>query len=759
MSEFTAQQFATARAAAWQQNGEGLLTQEAASEWVQRYGLVLFAPKPQIAAPAPTFVEAVLGKATAAPSVDEVAQGRAMLARLVGGGEAVPLNLLGAVSDLPDYVASAKMFSFVFTLRGDKNWKQAPATAGAGKVSQLALGAYELLAGRGTMSTAELVHELGREVTEAAVLRALCELWGQLRMLQLGAGQWETAAKRWTKQIKAGTNAGQPTALSALISLYLAQAIAASEDEVEAFMSPLAARSRIREVVRALTGARELESVVLEGKTLLHVAGELPEFVVPVEIVPVEEALAVAGVRTAAGDAAETELELARAAEDAAAEVAVETPVVAATQPRIRKFAPTGVRQERERRPFNRGEKRPSFDKPWEEEKRPAAAADGGEVKTPRFLKKEDGGWVPARKFGEKPRFGGKTFGDRPPRKAFGDGEGRPERKSFGDRPPRKPFGDRPKFGDKLSFGDRPPRKTFGESEGRPPRKSFGDRPKFGDKPKFGDRPPRKTFGEGEGRPPRKSFGDRAKFGGKPFGDRPSRKPFGDRPKFGDKPSFGDRPPRKTFGEGEGRPPRKSFGDRPKFGDKPSFGDRPPRKSFGDGPRFGAKPIGDRSPRKSFGDKPFGDRPRKSFGDKPKFGERPARKAFGDRPPRKSFGDSEGFKPRRKLEDGGERKPFRKFDAPEGAAATGEGGEKSFKRPFKAGGKSFGKPGGFKKSFGDKPGGFKKSFGDKPGGFKKKFGDKPAGKFGGKKFGDKKFGGKPAGKFGGPKGPRKSEGA
>ena len=42
-------------------------------------------------------------------------------------------------------------------------------------------------------------------------------------------------------------------------------------------MSPLAARSRIREVVQALTGARgSWRAVVLEGKTLLHVAGELP---------------------------------------------------------------------------------------------------------------------------------------------------------------------------------------------------------------------------------------------------------------------------------------------------------------------------------------------------------------------------------------------------------------------------------------------------------------------------------------------------
>ena len=80
---------------------------------------------------------------------------------------------------------------------------------------------------------------------------------------------WELTTRRFTKQIKAGANAGQPTALSALISLYLAQVFAATEEEIATFLSPLTARSRVREVLHALVGARQLETVVLEGKTLL----------------------------------------------------------------------------------------------------------------------------------------------------------------------------------------------------------------------------------------------------------------------------------------------------------------------------------------------------------------------------------------------------------------------------------------------------------------------------------------------------------
>src|SRR6202000_3176442 len=80
------------------------------------------------------------------------------------------------------------------------------------------------------------------------------------------------------KAIKAGTNAGQPKAMSALLSLYLSQAIGATEEEVAGFLSPLTARSRVREIVHALTAGRQLDATVVDGKTLLHVSGSLPEF-------------------------------------------------------------------------------------------------------------------------------------------------------------------------------------------------------------------------------------------------------------------------------------------------------------------------------------------------------------------------------------------------------------------------------------------------------------------------------------------------
>ncbi len=125
---------------------------------------------------------------------------------------------------MPDFVASASVFSYIFTLRGNKAWKQSPVTSGAVKVSPLALAAYELLAAKVTLSAYDLTTQLGKEVTEAAVLA------GADGALVAAAGDSGAAAgwvgdvvgagsARFTKQIKAGANAGQPSALSALISL------------------------------------------------------------------------------------------------------------------------------------------------------------------------------------------------------------------------------------------------------------------------------------------------------------------------------------------------------------------------------------------------------------------------------------------------------------------------------------------------------------------------------------------------------------
>ncbi len=680
-----------------------ILTQSGAREFLNRAGLLLFAAKPQFSGvPAPTFVEATLGAANANPSLSASGTARTLLARLVADGSAVPLNLLGlpaTTAEAPDFIVSAAAFPFIFTLRGDKAWKQPPSTSGPTKVSPLAANTFTLLLENGPKSAYALTSDLGKEVTEAAVLRALSELWQQLRVIPVPQPGnkptiWEPITTRFTKQIKTGANAGQPTALSTFISLYLGLSILATEDEIETFLSPLAPRSRVRDVLHALSGARQLETITIEGKHHLHVAGDLPFF------------------------------ETAKPTHDPS-----EIPVLAEDGSRIKKFVPkprklgTGsadrpkpFRAPSDRaRPDSRSDRRPSrsagdsarptFNKPWDEEKRArtdrAAAApqadsnpeyqdidlDAGSRPEPArrasFVGRPGFGNKPA--FGRKPGFGGKPgFGDRP--------------RVSGGRPAfnrDRPSGERPAFTRDRPAGDRPAFSRDRPSMDRAPREGGSDR--------FQPRDSRRDFtphsAAGDSRPPRH-------FGNKPgFGSRPSfpRKPFDAERSAGDRERRPFRRDPAPTGDGS-RPPRRSFDSSPRSGGSDS---RPP---FTPKPRFSR----DRDAEGSSGGPPFRkfDAPRTPRPPRGGESSRPARGGFSsDRPTPRSGGFSgprsfsarpsprrerEGSAPRREgftPREGGSFPPRREG----GFAGKREGGfagKKSFSaRPASGGpGKPFKKP-------------------------------------------------------------------
>ena len=714
--EFNAEQLTAARAKVWHQTGEPLLTLDAIREWLATAGLVLFTPRSlQLPTPAPSFVEATLGSANVGPTPSQIEAARSLLVRLVSEGNALPLNLLGIPGELPDFVVSAQVFSYIFTMRGDKAWKLPPSTTGAVKVSPLGLRVYEVLTERGALTAAELAQELGREVTEGAILRTLNELWSLLRVIPLpqqgeASTLWELTTRRFTKAIKAGINAGQPKALSALISLYLAQSLLATEDEVETFLSPLAARSRIREVLHALTSSRQLETIVLEGKSLLHIPGTLPEFPAIEKPEPTEEELAAAATAAAS---LEGEGRIKRFTPSADRKPRSDFKGKPArsfgAKPSFGSKPGFGAKPDRERRPFRRdaaspaGDK-PSFTRPWTEDRKPRAPRAEGDSAAPKrpYVRREGaapGGFAkregfsdrgPARKsFGDKPAFrkSGEGFAAKP-RFAAKDGERKPyvrrEESASGDRPKRT-YGDKPAGRDSFAKFRKPEsgdRKPFRRDEGDAPRAAFKPRP-------TGDRPFSKpSFDRGASRP----GGFAAK---RPYvrrdddaaGERPSRPA---RPSYGGSDST-PRPPKRPFvrrEEGEG------VGSRPAF--KPSFRPRPT------------------------GDRPF---------SKPRFDR--AEGGFAPKRPYVRRDESAGERPARPAYDGGgdstPRTPKRPFPRKEGDLAgrpvrpwPEAKSERSDSRPPR-------KPGGF----GRKPGGFSKRpdsrggkvpFGGKPG-----FGKRPAG--------------------------------
>jgi hypothetical protein len=63
-----------------------------------------------------------------------------------------------------------------------------------------------------------------------------------------------------------------------LASIYLQAVIAASMEEVEMFLAPLTARSKVREVLRGLVATRQVHTISLGHAPHFYVAGTLPEF-------------------------------------------------------------------------------------------------------------------------------------------------------------------------------------------------------------------------------------------------------------------------------------------------------------------------------------------------------------------------------------------------------------------------------------------------------------------------------------------------
>ncbi len=267
------------------QNGNGALTLEDARTWIEETGLCLFLPRRQFSSSiAPSFVEAVAGHQNATPDPKHIQLAEELLVRLELDDVAVRLNLLGQPGEQPDFVVASWVLPYVYALRGDRDWRRSPQLTGSRQVSQLAVQAYKHLEAADT-TIPDLKHLLGREVTETAVLRAITELWQQLRIIPVVAApgvaaKWQLLRHRFQKAIAEGASTSQVTAISVLASIYLQAVIAASMEEVELFLAPLTARSKVREVLRGLVATRQVHTISMGHAPHFYVAGTLPEFAV-----------------------------------------------------------------------------------------------------------------------------------------------------------------------------------------------------------------------------------------------------------------------------------------------------------------------------------------------------------------------------------------------------------------------------------------------------------------------------------------------
>jgi 23S rRNA pseudouridine2605 synthase len=586
----TPEQLQAVRAERWRQKQNPALTLDEASAWVGATGLCLFLPRRnQFMTPAPSFVEACIGAPSDTPSPAEIENARGLMIRATESADALPLNLFGVHTDQPDFLASPEAFPYIFSLRGGRNWKTPPP-----KASPLVVETWKVLEPGASLEATEIQAALGREITESAVMRSLFELWSGLRVMPVytpdGPTRWELTQARFSEAMNAANRIAQTTGLSALVSLYLESVIAATPEEIEIFLSPLTARSKVRDVVNGLAATRQITIVPVETQTMYHIAGSLPEFEEPEPAAEPEKAVpkpafgARRGVR-------EQRPPFERERRDERPRDRSRT-----GPPSRERFAARREDRSGASRPPREGERRP-FRK-FDDGKRPG---EGKRPGTYSSRAEQSGERRPFRKFDEGKRPGaGKPPGRYSPRTTESGGERKPFRK--------RPFEGTERPGGKFppkKYGDDQKRPRFGADRERPPKKFGGKRPFFREQ-RPDSAPERGGERRGEQREDRKTGFPPRKGGWKPSRFAKSGTPQTGGARSGSAPFKG---PRRDGEDQRGgyRSGQRQTGGRPgggKFAGK-KFGG--PQKKFG-GQQSRGKPGG-RGPGFKSGPKPGGTKP------------------------------------------------------------------------------------------------------------------------------------------------------
>jgi DNA-binding transcriptional regulator YbjK len=143
------------------------------------------------------------------------------------------------------------------------------------RVSPLAVDVFLAIQKDGPLSKDRLRELVSRELSDAALDRALGELWSILKIVRVDYREQEGALwdvlYRWSGDVvKEALDISEPEAISALLSKFLETMVAASQEEIEAFFTHVTSRSKVREAINALLSARELSFVGAGPKTLIR---------------------------------------------------------------------------------------------------------------------------------------------------------------------------------------------------------------------------------------------------------------------------------------------------------------------------------------------------------------------------------------------------------------------------------------------------------------------------------------------------------
>jgi hypothetical protein len=267
-----------ARVQKWHLDGASVPTIEDARTFVESVGFCLLYPvRPPVLVP--TFVGAFVGTDDRLPTwqhafADQRAlDAKELMVRLLRERAAFEASLF---EENNAFLLGASVFPFFYALVGERNPRQAPKAGPRSEYSQLACDAYEAIRRDGPISKQKLIETLGGSVSEAALERALGELWSKLRITRVdykaGEGAFWDVLYRWAPDaVREGISLSVGEALSALLTKYLDCVVAADQSEVESFFGNIVPRSRVKEAIKALLAARELSFVHVGGRSLIQV--------------------------------------------------------------------------------------------------------------------------------------------------------------------------------------------------------------------------------------------------------------------------------------------------------------------------------------------------------------------------------------------------------------------------------------------------------------------------------------------------------
>jgi len=267
-----------ARMQKWHLDGQPVRTLDDARVFLESVGFCLMYPtRPVILAP--TFIGAWVGAddklparqhAYADPRAKEATELMVRSLRGKAAYEAPPIDESNA------FLLAPSVFPYFYSLVGERNPKQPPASGPRSPYSPLACDAFDIIRRRGPISKTKLGEVLGGSVSNAGLDRALSELWAKLRITRVDyiaaeGSVWDELSRWAPDVVREGVGISMPEALSALVSKYLECVIAVEEGEVETFLANFVPRTRVKEAVHALLSARELSFVHVGSKSLLQV--------------------------------------------------------------------------------------------------------------------------------------------------------------------------------------------------------------------------------------------------------------------------------------------------------------------------------------------------------------------------------------------------------------------------------------------------------------------------------------------------------